>query len=152
MLATQAMQVTQVRKRDGSIASFNPDKISHAIFKAAQACGGTDFEQAEDITAQVVEQINKKFAGSIPLVEEIQDIVEKVLVHNGHYATSKAYILYRNQRQRARESDALIGATTQLFKDYLDDGDWQIKRTPTAPRTLWVLTITSGRSSPRSFG
>ncbi len=40
-----------------------------------------------------------------PTVEEIQDIVEKVLIENGHARVSKAYILYREERTRRRNKE-----------------------------------------------
>ena len=60
-------------------------------------------------------------------MEGIQDIVEKVLIENGHARTAKAYILYREKRRGAREINALIGATIDMFGDYLGDKDWGIK-------------------------
>jgi ribonucleoside-triphosphate reductase len=67
------------------------------------------------------------YGDRIPHVEEIQDIVERVLIKNGHAKTAKAYILYREKRKRAREANALIGATIDMFSDYLKDKDWSIK-------------------------
>ena len=74
----------KLQKRDGRIEKFHPEKITWAIFKAATACGGKDFEKAESLTTQVVDIVDLKFHNSVPTVEEVQDIVEKVLVENGH--------------------------------------------------------------------
>ncbi|MCM8900109.1 ribonucleoside triphosphate reductase [Caldicoprobacter algeriensis] len=119
--------ITQIRKRDGRIEKFQPEKITWAIFKAAMACGGNDFNRAEELCRQVVDIANLKFGSKIPDVEEIQDIVEKVLIENGHAQTAKAYILYREKRRNARNLNALIGATIEIFSNYLGDKDWQIK-------------------------
>ena len=116
----------RIRKRDGSVVPFSGEKITHAIFKAAVACGGSDFQRAEELTRQVLNLAARKFAERIPEVEGIQDIVEKVLIENGHARTAKAYILYREKRKGAREMNALIGATIDMFSDYLQDKDWHI--------------------------
>jgi len=81
------------------IEKYQPEKITWAIFKAATACGGSDFGRAEELCRQVNEILNKQFKDRIPGVEDIQDIVEKVLIENGHAKTAKAYILYREKRK-----------------------------------------------------
>jgi len=99
-------KVTQIKKRDGRIVEFDKSKITNAIFKAAVAVGGEDRELAEKLADQVVAIVNEKFAGGIPTVEDVQDIVEKVLIENGHAKTAKAYILYRQKRAILRELKA----------------------------------------------
>lgn len=118
--------ITNIQKRDGKIQKFHPEKITRAIFKAATAVGGDDFNLAESLCSQVIDILNRQFHSSIPDVESIQDIVEKVLIENGHAQTAKAYILYREKRNSAREVNALIGATINMFSDYLGDKDWHI--------------------------
>lgn len=117
----------QIIKRDGRIEEFAPEKIANAIFKAALAVGGSDETISEKLAAEVVAQVEKKYGSRTPDVEGIQDIVEKVLIENGHAKTAKAYILYRDKRRSAREINALIGATIGMFGDYLGDKDWGIK-------------------------
>jgi len=95
---------TEIRKRDGRVVSFDPDKITDAIFKAAKAVGGKDRSIAENLTGQVFENLQKKVQNGVtPTVEEVQDEVEVVLIENGHARTAKAYILYRDRRTRIRE-------------------------------------------------
>jgi len=117
----------QIVKRDGRIEQFEPIKITKAIFKAALACGGNDEEKSEQLTAQVLAEIERRYGSRTPDVEGVQDIVEKILIENGHAKTAKAYILYRDKRRSAREINALIGATIGMFGDYLGDKDWGIK-------------------------
>lgn len=88
-----------IRKRDGSIEKFSREKITWAIFKAAQAVGGNDWSIAEKLTEQAIDIARLKYKDDIVDVEDIQDIVEKVLIENGHAKTSKAYILYREKRR-----------------------------------------------------
>ena len=118
---------TQIYKRDGRIEPFEKIKITKAIFKAALACGGEDEELAGALCDEVILAAEKKYGDKIPDVEGIQDIVEKVLIENGHAKTAKAFILYREKRRGAREINALIGATIEMFGDYLGDKDWGIK-------------------------
>ena len=106
--------ITEIIKRDGRRAPFEIEKISEAIFKAAQASGGRDYEMAQHLAQQVVELLDTENTIVVPTVEQIQDTVEKVLVKNGHARTAKKYILYRNERTRAREMN------TRLMKIYED--------------------------------
>ena len=119
--------VKQVYKRNGDKQNFEADKIAQAIFKAAKACGGEDEAKANELAAEVVAIINEKYDGKIPTVEDIQNVVEKVLIENRHAQTAKAYILYREKRNAARQDNALIGATISMFNKYLNDEDWLIK-------------------------
>ena len=119
--------IERIRKRDGSLDKFHSDKITCAIFKAASACGGKDFARAEKLCKEAIRLAERQYANQIPEVEGIQDIVEKVLIENGHARTAKAYILYREKRASARNLNALTGATIDMFKDYLEDRDWRVK-------------------------
>ena len=130
------MMLEKIRKRDGSVEKFTPEKISSAIFKAAVACGGKDFNTAQKLTDEVVRLANEKFSNQTPDVEQIQDLVEYVLIENGHAQTAKAYILYREKRKGAREINALIGATIDMFTNYLGENDWQIKENANTQKSV----------------
>ena len=96
--------ITSVIKRTGAVVPFNQDRITNAIYRAAVSVGGRDRAVAEDLAARVVAQLEAQTAeGVLPHVEEIQDIVETVLIKNGHARTAKAYILYRDERARRRQ-------------------------------------------------
>jgi ribonucleoside-triphosphate reductase len=125
-----------IRKRDGRVERFHPEKITWAIFKAAQACGGDDFELAERLSGEVVAIAAERHAGRIPEVEDFQDVIERVLIKNGHARTAKAFILYREKRKSAREMNALIGATIRMFSGYLNNEDWQIKENANTQRSV----------------
>ncbi|MDR1245638.1 MAG: ribonucleoside triphosphate reductase [Clostridiales Family XIII bacterium] len=126
--------ITRVRKRNNELAPFEQEKIAWALYKAAEAVGGKDFDLAYRLSAQVVELVPKD--GDVAYVEDIQDAAEKVLIENGHAKTAKAFILYREKRRSARESNALIGATIQMFSDYLDDKDWQIQENANTQKSI----------------
>jgi len=99
-----SFKLKSIIKRDGRIVPFNKDKITDAIFRAALDIGGSQRELANSLADKVVATINRVYSpDTIPSVEEVQDLVEKVLLENKHFATAKAYILYRAEHQRIRE-------------------------------------------------
>lgn len=106
--------IESITKRDGRQTPFNIDKIAKAIYKAAKSVGGADYSVAEELAEKVETAIMSEVIGRSPSVEEIQDMVEKILIENGHAKTAKAYILYRAERTRIRESN------TSLMKTYED--------------------------------
>ena len=66
--------VTQITKRDGRKVTFNIEKIANAIFKAAQAVGGHDYDEALEIASKVCELIENNSKSRVPTVEEIENI------------------------------------------------------------------------------
>ncbi len=100
-------KITHIVKRSGAVVPFNAGRITNAIYRAAVAVGGRDRATAEGLTRQVVDVLEETTPpGRYPTVEEIQDIVEKVLIENGHARVAKAYILYREERARQRREKA----------------------------------------------
>jgi ribonucleoside-triphosphate reductase len=119
--------VKSVRKRDGRLEPFDQGRITNAIWKAAKAVGGRDREQAMKISNSVLAELYRRFGeDGVPTVEEIQDIVEKMLIENGNARTAKAYILYRKQHQDQRELAALL-SDADLVDQYLEIEDWRVK-------------------------
>lgn len=120
--------IKQIRKRDDRIEDFNLSKVTSAIFKAAYSVGGTNLEQARELALLVQEKVNSSFKeGDIPSVEQVQDIIESVLIKAGKDSTAKAYILFRNERSKAREkrTDLMLTVKDLVFKD---SGDLDLKR------------------------
>lgn len=104
-----ATKIQHIKKRDGSLVSFDSSKITTAISKAVRAVGGTDMAEAQKISDAVVSYLLQTFPeGSIPTVEEIQDCVEKILIERGHAKTAKAYILYRQKRNDERTLKSMM--------------------------------------------
>ncbi len=119
--------IIHIIKRDRRKVPFNVEKIANAIFKAAQSCGGTDMTTAMEVAAEVCRLYEEKNGNKIPSVEEIQDLVEKVLIEKGHAKTAKAYILYRYERTRSREMKTnLMCVLNELT--FSDAKDSDIKR------------------------
>ena len=127
--------ITKVRKRNNEVVPFEQEKIAWAIYKAAEAVGGSDFELAHQLSDEVVRLVSAS-GTTLADVEEIQDATEKVLIENGYAKTAKAFILYREKRRSAREHNALIGATINMFSDYLDDKDWQIQENANTQKSI----------------
>lgn len=116
-----------VLKRDSKLEPFDQERITNAIWKAAKAVGGRDKEQAKRISNEVVALLNKQYGDDgVPTVEEIQDLVEKCLIENGHASTAKAYILYRKQHTDMRELAALL-SSSDMVDQYLEVEDWRVK-------------------------
>ncbi|MHA1209362.1 MAG: adenosylcobalamin-dependent ribonucleoside-diphosphate reductase [Candidatus Freyarchaeota archaeon] len=111
---TGKSSISKIRKRDGRIVEFEPVKITNAIHKAFIAVKERDGETAKNLSAQVVAIIEDTFKDRIPTVEEVQDIVEKVLIKNGFSDVAKAYILYRQKRTEIREAKKLLGVSDDL--------------------------------------
>jgi len=128
--------ISRIRKRNGDVVDFQSEKITRAIYKAASAVGGNDWDKANDLTDQIIIMADAHFLGDVADVEKIQDLVEKVLIENGHAKTAKAYILYREKRRGAREANALIGATIEMFSNYLGDNDWRVKENANAQKSI----------------
>ncbi len=115
--------ILKIRKRDGREVPFNIEKIASAIYKAASATGGKDYDTALKLAEKVVEYIESNLKKKTPTVEEIQDAVEKILIETGHARTAKEFILYRAERTRVREMDnRLMRVYEELtFKDAKDN-------------------------------
>lgn len=92
--------ISHVIKRDGSKVPYTKNRIANAIYRAAVSVGGRDKSTADDLAEQVTDLLNQTFGSErYPAVEDIQDIVEKVLIEKGHAKVAKAYILYRAEQQ-----------------------------------------------------
>ncbi len=119
--------ITMIKKRDGRQVPFNVEKIANAIFKAAKAVGGNDYDEAMSLADKVCQSLSSEIIGRIPSVEEVQDMVEHTLVENGHARTAKAYILYRAERSRAREMNSTL---MKIYEDltFKSAVDCDIKR------------------------
>ncbi len=127
---------THIVKRDGRVELFDEVKITKAIRNAFEACEEKQEYSASRLTLAVLAKAEEKYGENTPEVEGVQDIVEQVLIENGYAAVAKAYILYRQKRKQAREIDSLIGATIDMFGNYLGDKDWSIKENANMQRSV----------------
>ncbi|MCK4781598.1 ribonucleoside triphosphate reductase [Candidatus Parcubacteria bacterium] len=121
-------KITKVIKRDGLIADFKQEKIADAILKALTASKQGNGKTSKDLAAKVVEILNRRFRKKeIPDVEQIQDIIEEVLILENLVETSKAYILYREQRRKIRETTGTLDETVEMVDKYIGELDWEVK-------------------------
>lgn len=120
------MAIYKVRKRNGAIVSFDRSKIEHAIKKAIESVGGTDYSKVELITDKVIEAVLAKVGNEIPDVEMIQDAVEQLLIKEGHDTIAKAYILYREKRAQSREARKVVVEVGKTMDEYLQQTDWRV--------------------------
>jgi ribonucleoside-diphosphate reductase alpha chain len=105
--------IKKVIKRDGSAVDFDASKVYRAIEKSLAATD-EDTSLAKAIGDQVIAELEKKFGSLKPNVEDIQDIVEKILIDNGKYETARAFIIYRQTRTEIRNAKEILGIKDSL--------------------------------------
>jgi uridine kinase len=103
--------IKQILKRNGELAAFDPNLISNAIFKAAASVGGKDMDLSQLLTDKTIRLMQAGLGkGEVPSVEDVQDLVERVLIEHGHTRTAKAYIVYRHRRDLMRKGELGVQA------------------------------------------
>ncbi|MBF0503529.1 MAG: ribonucleoside-diphosphate reductase subunit alpha [Candidatus Omnitrophica bacterium] len=107
-----------VIKRDGKVVSFKQEKISSAIAHAMIAQNKNVYneilvEKAHELSGKVVLEITKRWPdGKSVHIEEVQDIVERVIMDAGFHDVARRYIIYREERAKARRNRG------HAFKDF----------------------------------
>lgn len=119
-------KIESVTKRDGTLAPFDSDKIFNAIFKAGESTKEFGEQESYLLTGQVLKVLEHKFSDDVPSIESIQDIVEQVLISANYFATAKAYILYRDQRNRNRADQKVVVDVESSINEYLERLDWRV--------------------------
>ncbi len=117
---------SSIIKRSGASVSFDGEKIRSAIERAGKATGAFDAAEAQLLTIQALKVIAHRFHDRSPHIEQIQDIVEQVLISANHFATARAYIVYREQRSRLRSDQRTIIDVASSINEYLDRSDWRV--------------------------
>ncbi len=120
-------EIKTILKRDGTQEEFKIEKIENAIYRAAKSVGGDNYKEAAMLAQKVRDEISVTIIGRIPSVEEVQDLVERVLIEEGHAKTAKSYILYRADRTREREMNSTL---MKIYEDltFRSAADSDIKR------------------------
>jgi len=116
---------TSIKKRNGRIVDFDSLKITSALAKAGNATGEFNDKEAKKLTLRVLTLAQAMHLSIPPDVEEIQDIVERVLLDSPYYKTAKAYIIYREQHAQLR--NIATKANVELVENYVQKLDWKIK-------------------------
>jgi len=115
-----------VIKRQGERVAFDAEKIRSAIERAGSASGEFEATETMLLTAQAIKVLNHRFAQTEPDIEQIQDVVEQVLISANHFATARAYIVYREQRARFRQDKKTVVEVESSINEYLDRADWRV--------------------------
>ena len=131
-------------KRNGSIVAFSQDKITHAINKSFISVNKEDPSKIQNISNQVMAVIEVQFKEDhFPTVEEIQDIVEKILIKNGESEVAKSYILYRDQHQKMRNIENMFVDAEKTMNEYLKKADWRVNVNANQGYSLGGLILNS---------
>ena len=115
-----------VTKRDGSVEDFDLEKLSDSIMNAALAVGGEDYDLADEIAGNILDLLESNDIEGIT-TEELQNIVEKTLIEDGHAATAKEYILKAADRNRMREMDSALMRSFEEIT-FKSEADSEVKR------------------------
>ena len=116
----------QVIRRDGCKVPFDVAKIESAVLRAGRATGEFDEEEAGLLTRQVLKVLRHRFPHAPPQVEQIQDIVEQTIISANHFATLRAYIVYREQRHKLRQDKKTLVDVAASVNEYLEQSDWRV--------------------------
>lgn len=118
--------IWKIRKRSGEIVPFDALKIRLAIMKAAEAVdpSGVSDTELDTLTEKVILAIPST---GIPTVEEVQDLVEEKLIEHGYTKIAKAYILYRAEHAKIRQTESDL---MDIYKEltFSSAADADIKR------------------------
>ena len=119
-------KLSHLIKRDGSVKDFDANKIVAAIAKAGKATGEFDEARAAQITEERV--LPKLISLNLvtPHIEQVQDAVEHALFDEGYFKTLRAYIVYREQRQKARDARQSWVNVESSINEYLQQLDWRV--------------------------
>lgn len=120
-------QAIKIRRRNGRLAKFDQERITTAIYQAVTAVSEEDGKLSQKLSNQVVKIINRRFREKVLTVEDVQNIVEEVLIRADLTEIAKAYILYREQRRKIRESIKATNESLGMVDQYLEEVDWEVK-------------------------
>ncbi len=143
VISTLTCALTSIKKRSGEIVPFDVKKIFDAIKAAVAVTNEISDADIVKITQDVLVRLDKKYADSIPDVENIQDAVVQTLMDAHAYKTAESYIIYRQKRAETRGS--LVDAVS-VIGDYVSEADWRVKENANIGYSIGGLIL---RSSER---
>ena len=137
----------RIIKRNGNEVPFDENRIVKALEKAGRASAEFETGEARALTYQVMKVISHRYQDpSLPDVEAIQDICEQVLISANHFATARAYIVYREQHHKLRADKRTLVDVAASINEYLDGSDWRVKANANQGYSLGGLILnTSGK-------
>jgi len=120
------MAIYKVKKRNGTVVSFERDKIEKAIQKSIKAVGWDDFSKVKWMVDKIITLVENKSGKNIPSVESIQDAVEETLIKEWHDSVAKSYIIYRQKRNESRRDKNVMIDVANTMEEYLQNLDRRI--------------------------
>jgi ribonucleoside-triphosphate reductase len=126
MSVSSILPPSSLVKRSGAVVPFDGGKIASAIERAGKATGAFDAAEARLLTSQTLKVLAHRFHDRAPHIEQVQDVVEQVLISANHFATARAYIVYREQRTRARTDQRTLVDVASSMNEYLERADWRV--------------------------
>ena len=126
MSVSSILPPSSLVKRSGAVVPFDGGKIASAIERAGKATGAFDAAEARLLTSQTLKVLAHRFHDRAPHIEQVQDVVEQVLISANHFATARAYIVYREQRTRARTDQRTLVDVASSMNEYLESADWRV--------------------------
>ncbi|MBQ7164518.1 MAG: ribonucleoside triphosphate reductase, partial [Clostridia bacterium] len=134
----------RVLKRDGKTVDFDLSKIKKAMVSAFDACKTDYLDEVIDFLAlKVTADFQPKIKDGVITVENIQDSVESVLIKAGYDEVSKAYILYRKQREKLRNVGGTLLDYKKIVDNYLHINDWRVKENSTVTYSVGGLILSN---------
>ncbi len=110
----------KVIKRDGRIVDFNRDKIKNAVLAAFKEVDGEVTQEAKNKASEIASYVNV-LEDQFISVEKIQDIIEEKLMISNRKDVAKTFIIYRNDRTRARDRNSSIRVKARNKLNSQDD-------------------------------
>lgn len=135
--------ITKVRKRDGRLVDYDIGKVENAIAKAMISLGDGEIKDCKKMAKITELNLMEQFEDKIPSVEDIQDIVERVLMTNGYENVAKAYILYRRDHEKVRNIQNTMMDYKQTVDKYLNFADWRVKENSTVTYSVGGLILSN---------
>ncbi len=134
----------RIMKRDGALAEFDLHKISAAIEKAFIAQNKNYHQSVIDLLAlKVTSHFEPKIVKGVIPVEDVQDSVEAILIQSGYDDIAKAYILYRKQREKIRNTKSTLLNYKDLVDNYVKVNDWRVKENSTVTYSVGGLILSN---------
>lgn len=135
------MAIYKIKKRNGSIVTFNREKIENAVSDAIKAAKWEDFSTVKPLTNYAIASLEAKVWTNIPNIEQIQDAIEEAIIKDWHDEVAKKYILYREKRKEQRSDAKVVIEVWESMEEYLHKSDWRVNANANSNYSLWWMIL-----------